>query len=446
MQDHPADKDRSASKSRISSDSPVLEGMDRKIEKKRFTPRRIAGYTTIAVFFFVIVYSLIFGDRSSKLNVETEKLTITIVEEGAFQEYIPVTGNVLPIKTIYLDAIEGGRVEKRFVEAGTMVNEGDEILKLVNTNLLLDIMYREAQFFEQRNNLRNTRLSMEQNRLTLRRSLVDLDYDIQQNKRTLERNTQLMEPGLISQEEFDQSKDEYEYLIKKKDILLETQRQDSLFRQTQIEQLEESLKRMESNLEFVKQKQENLIIKAPITGYLTSLNAEIGESKREGERLGQIDVLDGFKVRANIDEHYITRVEINRSGSFELAGEVYRLIVKKIYPEVRDGRFEVDLEFEDEDPPGIRRGQTLHIRLELGDLAEATLLARGGFYQTTGGQWVYILDESGEFATKRAIKLGRQNPRTFEVLEGLKRGDRVITSSYDSYGEIDKLILKGASK
>jgi HlyD family secretion protein len=424
------------------STGSVMMGMDRRIEKKKWPPGKIAGLSIVALFLFIVVYNLLLGDRSSRLNVDLERITVSTITEGAFQEFIPVTGNVLPIKTIYLDAIEGGRVDKRFIEAGTMVNEGDTILELVNTNLILDIMYREAQFFEQRNNLRNTRLSMEQNRIELHRNLLDLDYQTQRAKRILERNTELKEVNLISEEEYEQASDEYFYLIEKKALMVEAQRQDSIFRQIQIDQLEASLKRMESNLEVIKQKQESLLLRAPVTGFLTSLNAEIGESKREGERIGQLDVLDGFKVRARIDEHYVSRIEINRQGSFELAGISYRLTVKKIFPEVRDGRFEVDMEFVGEDPPGIRRGQTLHIRLELGDLSEAVLLPRGAFHQKTGGRWIFAIDESGDFATKRQIRLGRQNPQYFELLEGLKPGERVITSSYDGYGDIEKLVLK----
>ena len=416
--------------------------MDRKIEKKKWPPKKIIGISIIALFVFVVIYSFIFGDSSSKLNVNTEKITIATVTRGDFQEFIPVTGTVIPFKTIYLDATEGGRVETIFLEAGSYVNAGDKILKLANTNLLLDIMYREAQLFEQSNNLRNTRLLMEQNSLTLRRDLIELNYQIQHQKRIYDRNKELVKKNLIAQHEYEQAKDEYEYLLKRKDITIETQRQDSIFRQIQIKQLEASLKRMHANLSIVKQKQENLVLKAPVTGHLTSLNAERGESKSPGERLGQIDILEGFKVRAAIDEHYIVRIEIGRYGTFDFANKTYQLIVKKIYPEVREGRFEVDLEFEDETPDGIRRGQTLHIRLELGDLSEAVLLPRGGFYQKTGGQWVYILDKSETYATKRSIKLGRQNPQVFEVLEGLKPGERVITSSYDSFGDIDKLILK----
>ena len=416
--------------------------MDRKIEKKKWPPKKIISVFIAGLFVFIVIYSFIFGDTSSKLNIETEKITIATVTKGDFQEFIPVTGTVIPIKTIYLDAIEGGRVEMIFLEAGSFVNEGDKILKLGNTNLLLDIMYREAQLFEQSNNLRNTRLSMEQNRLNLQRELAELNYQILRLKRIYNRNKELVKKNLISQHEFEQSLDEYEYFLKRKELTIETQKQDSIFREVQIEQLVASLERMQANLKIVKQKQDNLVLKAPITGQLTSLNAEIGESKSPGVRLGQIDVLEGFKVRAAIDEHYIVRIEIGRYGTFDFANNTYRLIVKKIYPEVREGRFEVDMMFDTETPQGIRRGQTLHVRLELGDLSEAVLLPRGGFYQKTGGQWVYVVNKSESFATKKSIKLGRQNPQVFEVLEGLKPGERVITSSYDSYGDIDKLILK----
>ena len=398
--------------------------------------------SVVVLFCCAVLYGFFLGDRRSKLNVDTERITIAIVKKGLFKESIPIIGNVLPITTIYLDAVEGGRVERRYVEAGTLVQKGDTILKLSNTNLLLDIMYREAQLFEQSNNLRNSRLLMEQNRLALRQELAELTFNIKQQKRTFERNTELVKNYLISQEEYEAAKDEYDYLLQRRELTLETQKQDSLFRQTQIEQLEASLKRMESNLEIAKQKLDDLVIRAPITGALTSLNAEIGESKAAGERLGQIDVLEGFKVRAAIDEHYLHRIEIDRSGTFNFASKTYRLTVKKIYPEVREGRFEVDMEFAGVEPEGIKRGQTLHIRLDLGDLSEAILLSKGGFYQSTGGQWVYILDESGKSAIKRETRLGRQNPDVYEVLEGLEPGERVITSSYDNFGDFEKLILK----
>lgn len=418
-------------------------GMDRKLEKKKWPPKRIAKYSIIGGFFLIIIYNLLLGDSTRKLNVDSEKVTVSLVTKGPFQEFIPVTGTVIPIKTVYLDAVEGGRVEKIFVEAGSMVDKGDTILQLANTNLLLDIMFREAELFQQSNNLRNTRLAMEQNRLTLKGQLVELDYQIQRLKRLYERNKALLEKNLISQQEFEQVKDEYDYYLKRKQLAIDSFKQDSLFRKIQIEQLEASLKRMQSNLEVIKQKYENLTIRAPVTGQLTSLNAEFtGEIKSAGERLGQIDVLEGFKVRAGIDEHYLPRINIGQYGEFDFAGKSYQLITKKVYPEIRDGLFNVDLEFVGEEPRGLRRGQTLHIRLELGALSEAILLPRGGFYQKTGGQWVYVVDKSGNFAIKRHIRLGRQNPQVFEVLEGLLPGERVITSSYDSFGDMDKLILK----
>lgn len=417
--------------------------MDRPIQKKKWPPKRIALFSIAGLFFSAVLYSFIFGDSSSKLNVDTEKITISAVARGPFQEFIPVTGNVLPLKTVYLDAIEGGRVEKIFIEAGNMVNEGDKILQLANTNMLLDIMFREAQFFEQSNNLRNTRLLMEQSRLNLLQQFNEQEYQLQRLQRQHERAITLREQNLISQQEYEQTRDEYEYRRRQRELAVESFKQDSLFRQIQIEQLEASLKRMQANLEVTKQNLENLTIKAPIDGQLTSLNAEIvGEIKTPGERLGQIDVLEGYKVRAGIDEHYLPRISVGLAAEFDFAGQTYQLVTKKVYPEIRDGRFDVDMEFQGREPSGIRRGQTLHIRLQLGDLTEATLLPRGGFYQKTGGQWVYVVDKSGQYGVKRAIKLGRQNPQMFEVLEGLEPGEQVVTSSYDSFGDIDKLVLK----
>ncbi len=417
-------------------------GMDRVIKKKKWPPKRIAAFALLGIFIIALLYMLIFGISKSSLNVKTERLTISTVTRGPFQEFIPVIGNVLPIKTVYLDAVEGGRVEEIYLEAGSMVKKGEKILKLANTNLLLQIMWREAELFQQSNNLRNTRLSMEQYRLRLSQELADVENQLQQQKRIYERYKELIRDNLISRHQFELARDQFEYLKKKKELTIESQKNDLEFRQRQIEAIEASLKRMQENLAIVKQKQENLTIKAPVSGHLTALNAEIGQSKSPGERLGQIDVLEGFKVRAAIDEHYIARVEVGKKGQFDFAGNTYTLAVKKIYPEVREGRFEVDMEFIGKEPADITRGQTLHIRLELSDVSEAILLPRGGFYQTTGGNWVYVLDKSTKVATKRKIRLGRQNPQMFEVLEGLKPGDQVITSSYESFGNMDRLVLK----
>ena len=415
--------------------------MDRKIEKKKWPPKKIAAYSGTILMAIFIIYQLFFSDKSSRLNVDQERLVIYTVHNGEFQEFIPVIGTVIPIKTIYLDAIEGGTVEQIYLEAGSFVNQGDPIMKLTNTKLLLDIMYREAELFQQSNNLRNTRLAMEQNALIIKAQLMDLEFEIKKTFRDYNNQKSLVDQNLIAVQEFETTKDEYEYLNDKLALTLQSYHQDSVFREIQMEQLEASLVRMENNLEIVKQNMGNLIIKAPVSGQLTSRNAEIGESKTRGERLGQIDVLDGFKLLIAVDEYYISRISIGQKGTFTFAGKEHELRVGKVYPEVLNGRFEVDMEFISEEPEGIRRGQSQHIRLELGDPGEGLLLARGGFFQKTGGQWVYLMDESGEFAVKQPIRLGRQNTEVFEVLEGLNPGDRVITSSYDSYGDVDKLLI-----
>jgi HlyD family secretion protein len=417
--------------------------LDRKIKKKKSTAKRIISIFLATGFLAFCLYQFVLGDYSTKLNVKKERITVATVHEGPFQEYIPVVGSVIPKKTIYLDAVEGGRVEKVFVEAGTFVKKGQSILALANTDMLLDIMNREAEFYQLNNDLRNAQLIMEQNQLNLQSQLLELDYNIKQLKRKYEREKRLRKKEIIPVDQYEDTKTEYEYLCQKKDLTQRTFDQDCRFRERQMEQIEASLERMEANLKIAKQKLDNLTIKAHFTGHLTSLNAEIGESKKRGERMGQIDIMDGFKVRVPVDEHYIARINNGQHGEFSFNEKTYQLTISKIYPEVSDGRFEIDMEFDGLQPEGITRGQTLHIRLELGNLSTAVLLSQGGFYQKTGGQWVYVVDRSREFAVKRKINLGRQNPEVFEVLTGLQPGEKVITSSYDNYGDnIDKLILK----
>ena len=416
--------------------------MDRPIVRKRWTLKRIGKVGIPAAFFMVLLLYFLIGDHSSKLNVEAERITISTVTKAPFQEYIPVTGTIQPLQTFFLDAAEGGRIDSIFVEAGNVVSKGDRILKLANTNSQLDVLYREALLFEQINNARNTRLAIEQNSLTLRGQLADVEYQIIRLQRLHDRDTLLFRKQLISRQEFEQVTDEYEYWQSKQIITVENFKQDSLLRRVQLDQLNASIKRMQSNLDLVKRSLEDLVVRAPISGELTSLNAEIGQSKSPGQRLGQIDVLDGFKVRAEIDEFYISRINSGQKGTFDLGTTSYSLTVEKVYPEVREGRFEVDMLFEGSPPQGIRRGQTLQIRLQLGDLSDALIVARGAFYQKTGGQWAYVVDKSGAFAVKRNIRLGRQNPQTFEVMEGLEPGEQVITSAYDNFGDIDKLVLK----
>jgi HlyD family secretion protein len=416
--------------------------MDRIIQKRRWTPKRIAWVSGTTIFIFLLAYGLLTVGGSSNLRIEASKLTISEVGFGDFQEFIAVSGTIVPIKTFYLDATQGGTVMQVFLEEGSYLEVGESILRLDNTDLHLDVMYREAQLFEQINNLRNTRLLMEQNTLMLRADLLEIDRQIGDSKRKYEQCVRLKEKKLISEQEFEQARDEHDYWRKKRELTLETQRQDSTLRAIQITQLEASVARMQANMEVIKQKMENLVIKAPIAGHLTSLNAEVGQLKAPGERLGQIDVLEGFKISANVDEYYISRISTGQEGEVKIAGKTYRVVSSKVYPEVRDGRFQVDMEFMDAEPGGIRRGQSVQIRLALGELSQAVMLARGGFYNDTGGNWAYVLDGSGKFAAKRKIRLGRYNTQVYEVLEGLEPGEKVITSSYDTFGDFDRLTFK----
>ena len=416
--------------------------MDRKIKKKKWPPKKIAAYSGSGLIIFFILYIFLFSDRSSKLNVELDRITISIVQQDLFQEYIPPTGLVEPIQKYFLDVSEGGRIVEKFVEEGAFLEEGDPIIRLENPSLTLNIMYNEAQVFQTMNSLRGVRLSMEQNSLRLKAQLLNLEYDILKQKRKFRLNKKLHEKKLISEIEFEESHDDYDYLIHLRSLTIETNRKDSLFRLEQIKNLEINVKRMQRQLEMTSAQMENLTVRAPIKGQLTALDAEIGESISRGQNLGRIDNIDSFKVSSAIDEHYIARIRVGQKAEFDFNGTTYKLIINKVFPQVTDGRFDVDLLFSGNAPANIRRGQTVRLKLELGDLTKAVLVDRGGFYQSTGGQWIFVLDKTENFATRRNIKLGRQNPLMFEVLEGLEPGEKVITSSYDNYGEIEKLIIK----
>ena len=421
-------------------------GMDRKIEKPRFTPKRIGVGVAALLLAGLFGYLLLADFGVRKLNVERDRLTISTVALGPFQEYIPVRGTVLPLHTVYLDALERGQVEQVFVEEGASVAEGDPLLRLANPDLELTVLQQEADLERSREALRNGRLTMEQELLRSRKSLMEIEYQLAINKRNFERYESLSAEDLtaiLSRQEYERLRDEYQYSVRRMALTRETQTQDSLLATSKVVQLVSAVERMERNLEIVRGRLDNLTVRAPVAGQLTMLKAEVGESKGTGVRLGQIDMIDGFKVRAAIDEHYIGRVGRGQRGQFDNDDESYSLVIRRVYPEVREGRFQVDLVFEGEAPEGIRRGQTLHIRLELGDLDEAVQVARGGFYQATGGHWAYVLDASGDRATRRSIALGRQNPRVYEVLEGLEPGEQVITSSYETFGEdMDVLVLR----
>jgi HlyD family secretion protein len=418
-------------------------GMDRQIEKKKWPPRKIVTVSAAAVFILVVLYLFLFQFNQSTLNVDSERITISTVTRGSFLEFIPQQGTVMPIMRYSLETTEGGRVEKRFLEAGTMVKAGDPIVQLINTNLLLDIMWRDTDFVQQSNALRQTRLSMEQYSQGLRQQMNQVENELAKQKTTYERYLKLHEKRLVSDLEFERIRLDYEYQIRNRDIVAESQKKELEYREEQLKSLEVQLGRMEVNLQTSKRKLDDLVIRAPIAGQLTLLDAEIGAFKTPGAPIGQIDVLDAYSVRALIDEFYITRIEPGLKGEFTLAGKTYGLKVRRVFPAVRENRFEVDLDFTGETPADLRRGQTLHIRLQLGDMPEeVVLLPRGGFWDQTGGNWVYKLDASGKAAFKHPVRLGRYNPEVYEVLEGLEPGDQVITSSYESFGDMDRLVLK----
>jgi len=418
-----------------------MEGMDRKIEKKGIDRKYywIGGISLLLLLAFI---KIIFGDTSSKLNVDTEKITIREVVYDKYQDYISVNGTVEPIKTIYLDAIEGGRVEELLIDEGNMVQKGDVILRLSNTNLLLEISNNEATVSRAINDLKATQINLENQKINSETRILDLQYQLLQLKRTVEQNNLLIKGNHISKEEYEYAMEQYELTIKQLELQKQKYQHDSLYMRSRIRADEESIRRMQKNLELVSDRLENLYIKAPVNGELASLNPEIGEVVSHGSRIGTINILDSYKMRVEIDEHYIARINRGLKGDFAFAGNNHHLIITKVYPEVRNGTFTVDMEFTSNIPSQIRIGQTARIRLELGATEDALLLPKGGFYQSTGGQWVYVLAESGNQAVKREIRIGRQNPRYYEVIEGLQQGEKVIISNYDNFGNMDKLILK----
>ena len=415
--------------------------MDRKIEDKRWIKPRHWKFIVPALLLIGFGTALALRDPSSTLQVDKEKITIEEVAFGPFEDYIRITGIVEPISVIYLDAVEGGIVEEILIEEGSMLKKGDVILKMSNTNLSLSILNSESQLAEKSNFLRETHINMEQQKLNLQREILNLEFDLVQKKRKYEQNKELFEEELIAREEYLRSEEDYKLAQKLKELSMERNRQDSIFRKNQVEKISLNLENMERNLEMVYQRQDNLNLRAPFDGQLGLLNAQLGESIGAGQRIGQVNVLTSYKIKAQIDEHYIDRIRQGLTASFDRQDTKFALKVKKVYPAVRDGRFEVDLVFTGSLPENIRTGQSYHISLQLGETQESLLLARGGFFQSTGGQWVYVLTEDGSTAVKRSIRIGKQNPRYYEVLEGLNKGEKVITSGYDVFGDNDKLVL-----
>ncbi len=416
--------------------------MDRIIEKKKWTTRKILQYTAIAVFAFFLFYLLFLRDRSSRLTVEKNQVTIAAVTLDKFQEFIPVDGVVQPRTTIYIDAVLGGTVETKYVEDGAEVKEGDVILKLSNANMQLSYMDQETRMYDAINNLQNSRISLEQNKFIRAREITNLLYQIDEVKTEFERAQKLYDDGVYTLKEYQDAKRDFDFSSRQLIISLELQRLDSISAEEQKKQIAASVERMKTNLSLLRSNMEKLEVRAPADGVLSSFNVEIGETRSAGERLGQIDIMDGYKMRASIDERYVSRVVQGQEAELDFGGKTYQLYVSKIYTGVTGGAFQVDMLFSSEVPDNIKRGQTIQMRLQFSTPTEALILKRGGFFQQTGGNWVYVVDPSGDYAIKRNIKLGRQNTRFYEVLEGLEEGEQVVVSSYENFGNKDKLVLK----
>lgn len=417
-------------------------GMDKVIEKKKWTTKKILNIAGISVFVIFILYLLFFRDKRSKLYVDKSQITVATVLADKFQEFIPVDGVVFPRNTIYIDAVQGGIVEKVYVEDGALLKKGDTILKLSNANMELSFMEQETRIYEAINNLQNTKIGLEQNKFIRQKEIVQLEYEIDMTNHDFERKKKLYDENVISIKEFEDAKREYDFTVKQLHISLQLKKLDSVSAVNRSRQINATMDRMGNNLKLLRTNLENLYIKSPTDGQLSSFSAEIGETKSAGEHLGQIDMKDGYKLRANIDERYISRVFIGQDAEFDFAGKTYFLNIGKIYTDVTNGSFQVDLFFDGEEPGQIKRGQTLQLRLKFSSAQDAIIVKRGGFFQETGGNWIYIVDATEDFATKRKIRIGRQNTNFYEVMEGLEPGEKVIVSSYDAFGGKDKLVFK----
>lgn len=419
--------------------------MDKVIEKKKgiaaaFTKKSVKWWALGA--FVILVVVLLLTGRRSVLRVDGSTILTGTARQGEFNDYIRVSGQVQPMTTVQLSPTEGGNVKRIVVEEGSHVNEGDVIVVLGNENLDMQILNSEAELAEKENILRNTMISMEQQKLSVRQEKLSLQIEVRRARRAYEQNKALYEEKLIAKEEYLKASEDYELAKDKLELVTDRERQDSLYRSVQIAQMHESLENMRLNMNMIRRRKENLSVKAPISGELGLLDVELGQSVAAGAKIGQINNLDSYKIEAQIDEHYIDRVAPGLEATFERQSEKYSSVIRKVYPEVRDGKFKADFRFEGQQPENIRTGQTYYLNLQLGQSAEAILIPRGSFYQNTGGKWVYVLNADGTKATKRSVRIGRQNPQYYEVIEGLAPGDKVIISSYDSLGDKDELIIR----
>ncbi|MEO8860734.1 MAG: HlyD family efflux transporter periplasmic adaptor subunit [Ginsengibacter sp.] len=416
--------------------------MDRVIAKKYWSKKRILTIGGIVGVVALILLSYFFTSGNSKLNVDTERITISTITKGTFQEFIPVNGIVLPLTTIYLDAVEGGRVEEKYVDDGTMMKKGQPILRLSNTDLQLGLVTQQTNVYNLLTQMQISKNAAQQNTVSKLNQMTDVQSQLTEAERVYKLDKHLYDEKVIGSQEFQQAQNNYNYLLQKQKLTDKILQQDSTSNEQQVTQARQSFEGSQNALNVMRQKVGDLVVRSPIDGQLTSLDAEVGQSKNKGERLGQIDVLSGYKVRVDIDEHYISRIFIGLKGHFDFADKTYRLVIKKVFTQVNNGRFQVDMEFVGDVPTGIRRGQTLQIYLALSDETQAILLPKGGFYQQTGGNWIFKVSENGKTAYKVDIQLGRYNTDNYEVLQGLKPGDKVVTSSYENYGTMQELVLQ----
>ena len=416
--------------------------VDRVIAKKKWTTKRLLTIGGIAGIVALIVASYLMASGKSQLNVDTERITISEIKKGPFQEFIPVNGVVMPLTTIYLDAVEGGRVEEKYVDDGTVMKKDQPILKLRNTDLELNLVNQETSVFNLLTQMQISRNAAQQNTIGKLNQMTDVDNQLKEAERIYKLDKHLYEEKVIGLQEYRQAENAYNYQVQKKKLTEQILKQDSASTKLELEQAKQSYDRTQNALQVMRKKVGDLIVRSPIDGQLTSLDVEIGQNKNKGERLGQIDMLSGYKVRVDIDEHYLSRIFTGLVGEFSFADKDYKLKIKKVFTQVTGGKFQVDMEFVGDVPQGIRRGQTLQIRLALSDETQAVLVAKGGFYQQTGGNWIFKVSDNGKIAFRVDIQLGRQNPDYYEVLQGLKPGDKVVTSSYENYDKMQELVLK----
>ena len=418
--------------------------MDKIIEKKTgwhvaFTKKALPWWLGALLLAFVIY--LIARPNNKTLRVDKDTVTISSAVKGEFNDYIRISGRVQPMTTIQLSPQEGGIVEKILIEEGSPVKAGDAILILNNDNLDLQILNSEAELAEKENILRNTQIQMEQQKLDVRQNVLEYGTQVDRLKRAYEQQKALYEDKLIAKEDYLKAEEDYKLALQKYNLIRERSKQDSLYRGTQIDRMEESLENMLLNMSMIRKRKGNLIVKAPIDGELGLLDVVLGQSIASGTKIGQINSVGTYKVEAQIDEHYIDRVIAGLEATFERQGETFSTSIRKVYPEVRDGKFKADFKFDGEQPDNIRSGQTYYLNLQLGQPEEAVIIPRGTFYQKTGGKWIYVVNKEGTKAVKREIRIGRQNPQYYEVLEGLEPSERVITSGYDTYGDSDVLVF-----